>query len=49
MASHVILLFVNTIILMLVTCGVVFHILKKEYAPFLEEEQSNRSSFSKKT
>ena len=47
MASHVILLFANAIFLMVVTCGVVFYILKKEYAPFLEEKQRHSSESEK--
>ncbi len=46
MASHVLLLFFNAILLMVITCGIALYILKKEYAPFLESEEKEQSGKS---
>jgi hypothetical protein len=39
MLSHVLLVFINAIIVCLLTCGIALYILKKDYAQFLENNK----------
>ncbi len=43
MASHVLLLFFNAMLLSIVTSAIAIYILKKEYAPIIAEETEKQN------